>query len=86
MSQKLLNGAEISPTAQEMGSKAVSEGVRADRGFQGEGLDPGGDEIADTAICQTTTAMIEEQGVRARAPMESGLEVGPKGSASLAAE
>lgn len=79
MPQKLLDRPEIRPAFQQVRGKGVPERVRADFLRDRDLPEPSLHEPAHGPICQSTTAIVDEDGVRAWSQAQTCLEVGPKG-------
>src|SRR5260221_2389123 len=79
MAEKLLDGAKIGAVRQEMRGEAVAQGVGADLARDGDGLDPLLNDVSDASICQSTTAKVHEERVRAGAELLPRRQVGVEG-------
>src|SRR5687768_5625554 len=75
MAEQLLDGPEVGPALQQMGGKAVAEGVWAQPAGDRHLLHAMGNDATDPPIGQSPTASVDEEGLGLRFRVLTGDEV-----------
>ena len=76
MAEKLLDGAQIGAPFQKVCGEAVSQRVRARPAEERHLPDPGGKDLPDTAICQSTPTSVDEQSIGPRVGTRARRQIG----------